>query len=178
MLANTRVLTPTIVNEFRFGLNAFNNATARELAGVRNVIEELQIPGLQTPDPITWGTPRMQIRNVNMSGFGDNSQGPFDVHNTIIQVVDNVSVIRGKHSLRFGFEIKRDRYNQLGNEFPRGSFSASRERAARDPFDAPTAIRSPISIWAISSGPRSPLQTLSISSAGPASTTTSTTPSG
>jgi len=122
MLANTRVLTPTIVNEFRFGINTFKNATARELAGVRNVIEELQIPGIVTGDPIAWGSPRMIIRGAGLSGFGDDSQGPFDVRNAIFQVVDNVSLIRGKHSIRMGFEIRRDRYNQLGNEFPRGSF--------------------------------------------------------
>jgi hypothetical protein len=122
VLSNTRTITPVMVNEFRFGINTFYNATARELANVRDVIAELKIPGLQTPDPDSWGTPRME-GFPGLSGFGDDSQGPFVVRDATFQFVDNVSIVRGRHSFRFGAEIRRDRFNQAGNEFPRGSFN-------------------------------------------------------
>lgn len=122
MLSNTRTLAPTLVNEFRGGVNTFYNATARELARVRDVIAELKIPGFSTPDPDAWGIPRMEGFQ-GLSGFGDDSQGPFVVRNATFQFVDNLSLIRGKHSLRFGGEVRRDRFNQAGNEFPRGSFN-------------------------------------------------------
>jgi hypothetical protein len=122
MLSNTRTFTPTIVNEFRFGVNTFFNSTGRELAYVRDVISELNIPGLSTPDPASWGTPRME-GFAGLSGFGDDSQGPFVVNNATFQVVDNLALIRGKSSFRFGGEVRRDRFNQSGNEFPRGSFN-------------------------------------------------------
>ena len=57
MGSNTRSLTPTVVNETRFGYTRFYNSTARELAGVRDVVKELAIPGLNTGAPITWGIP-------------------------------------------------------------------------------------------------------------------------
>src|SRR5262249_15751001 len=38
------------------------------------------------------------------------------------QWVDNVSWTRGKHSLRFGAEIRRDRYNTSQYSFSRGQF--------------------------------------------------------
>ncbi len=81
----------------------------------------MAIPGLTTPDPITWGIPRITSL-VGVSGFGNDSSGPFAIYDTTFQWTDNFSWIKGKHSLRFGGEVRRDRYNQKGNEFARGSF--------------------------------------------------------
>ncbi len=46
MIGNTRTLSPTVVNEFRFGFNSFYNTFGRELAFVRDVTSELGIPGM------------------------------------------------------------------------------------------------------------------------------------
>ncbi len=120
MLSNTRVLSPSMVNEFRFGYNKFFNSLGRELAFQRDVVGELKIPGLDSPPPIGWGIPSVGISGF--SGFGDDSEGPYVNTNHVFQWTDNLSWTRGKHSLRFGFEIRRDRYNQVGNQFARGSF--------------------------------------------------------
>ncbi|HYZ87244.1 MAG TPA: carboxypeptidase-like regulatory domain-containing protein [Bryobacteraceae bacterium] len=120
MLSNVRVLGPTKVNEFRFGFTQFDNAAQRELANVRDVVTELNIPGLRGGDPATWGIPSVSI--TNYSGFGDDSESPYVNNNKSMQFIDNFSSIRGKHSLRFGGEVRRDEYNQVGNQFPRGSF--------------------------------------------------------
>ena len=37
--------------------------------------------------------------------------------------MDNVSLIRGKHTFRFGGEYTRQNFNQVGNQFSRGQFS-------------------------------------------------------
>ena len=121
MISNTRVFGGNKVNEFRFGVNYFYNLLGLELSGVRDVVGELGIPGLRTPDPITWGIPRI-TNVVGVSGFGNDSSGPFAINDALFQWTDNFSLIKGKHSLRFGGEIRRDRYNQKGNEFARGSF--------------------------------------------------------
>jgi len=121
MISNTRVISPTKVNEFRFGVNDFDNLVGLELSGKRDVVAELGIPGLSTPDPITWGIPRI-TNLVGVSGFGNDSSGPFAINDAIFQVTDNFSWMKGRHSFRFGGEIRRDRYNQKGNEFARGSF--------------------------------------------------------
>ncbi len=119
MIANTRVLSPSTVNEFRFGHSGLFNSTGRELAFLRDVNGELKLPGLPSPPPDAWGIPEVGI--TGFSGFGDSTEGPYVNHNHMFQWVDNLSWIRGKHSLRFGAEIRRDRYNQIGNQFPRGS---------------------------------------------------------
>ncbi|MBI2686893.1 MAG: TonB-dependent receptor [Acidobacteria bacterium] len=117
---NTRTLTPNIVNETRFGYTRFYNSTARELAGQRDVVKELAIPGLATGAPITWGIPSIGISNY--SGFGDDSEGPYENKNSSLQFLNNTSWVHGRHTFRFGGEIRRDQFNQDGNQFARGSF--------------------------------------------------------
>jgi hypothetical protein len=121
MISNTRAFGPNKVNEFRFGANHFYNLLGLELSGVKDVVGDLKIPGLTTPDPITWGVPRI-TNLVGVSGFGNDSSGPFAIYNSTFQWTDNFSLMKGKHSIRLGGEVRRDRYNQKGNEFARGSF--------------------------------------------------------
>lgn len=120
MGSNVRVFGPTTVNEFRFGYTRFFNAAGRELAFVRDVVTELGIPGLKGPAPVAWGIPSVSVQNF--SGFGDDSEGPYANSNNAMTFVDNVSWINGKHSFRFGGEVRRDVYNTSGNQFPRGAF--------------------------------------------------------
>ncbi len=124
MIQNTRVFSPTKVNEFRFGINRFYNALAQTLSCKENVVAELGLPALNTSNCQVWGIPN--IRNINpLSGWGDNANGPYVLNDAVFQVIDNFSWIAGKHSIRFGGEVRRDRYNQLGNEFPRAAYSFS-----------------------------------------------------
>ncbi|MFN0121685.1 MAG: hypothetical protein ACKV2V_14425, partial [Blastocatellia bacterium] len=120
MVSNTRTLSPTIVNETRFGYNSFFNSLGRELAGQRDVVSELNIPGVASGPPISWGIPRIRVQCFN--GFGDDSEGPYVNTNKTFQIIDNLSWTRGNHSLRFGGEIRWDQFNQVGNQFARGAF--------------------------------------------------------
>ncbi|HYO83996.1 MAG TPA: carboxypeptidase-like regulatory domain-containing protein, partial [Bryobacteraceae bacterium] len=121
MVSNTRVLSPSQVNEARFGYNTFYNVLGQELGGVRNVVEELGIP-LQTPDPTIWGIPTIRGFIGGLSEFGNTPNGPFTVDNGIWQLIDNFSWIAGRHSVRFGGEYRYDKFYQAGNEFARGVF--------------------------------------------------------
>ncbi len=124
LLANTRILSPTAVNEFRFGYSGLSNINLNQAANVNNVVGDLGgIPGLATPTPITYGIPAIGI--TGYSGFGSSSTAPDITYDHIFQWVDNVSLTRGTHSIRFGAEIRRDRYNQEGNQFASGSFAFS-----------------------------------------------------
>ncbi len=120
MIANTWTLSSNVLNEFRFGHNYFFNTYGRELAFVRNVVAELNIPGLVDPPAEAWGIPSVPTKGF--SGFGDSTEGPYTNRNHAFEFVDNLSWIRGKHSLRFGASLRIDRYNQVGNQFARGSF--------------------------------------------------------
>jgi hypothetical protein len=137
MLSNTRTLSPASVNEFRFGYNQFANDQLLRYAYERDVTSELNIPGLTSPIEAAWGTPSIGLEN-GVSGFGESSEGPYVNRNHTFQFLDNLSIVKGKHTLRFGGELRRDRYNQVGNQFPRGSF-IFQAKATFDPANrAPT----------------------------------------
>jgi len=131
MGSNTRTLTPNIVNETRFGYTRFYNSTARELARSRDVVTELAIPGLKSGAPISWGIPSIGL--ANYSGFGDDSEGPYENNNNSMQFLNNTSWIKGKHTFRFGGEYRKDQFNQDGNQFARGSFGFEINATRRGP---------------------------------------------
>ena len=120
MIGNTRTLSSRVLNEFRFGFNSFFNTYGRELAYERDVVSELGIPGITPGPPESWGIPAIVISGYN--GFGDSTEGPYTNRNKVFEFVDNLSWIRGTHSLKLGGSIRFDHFNQDGNQFSRGSF--------------------------------------------------------
>jgi hypothetical protein len=120
MIGNTYTVSPTVLNEFRFGYNSFFNTFGRELAFVRDVVEELGIPGVSTGPPESWGIPSIGISGYN--GFGDSTEGPYTNRNKAFEFTDNISWFRGTHSFKAGAAIRFDQFNQVGNQFARGSF--------------------------------------------------------
>ncbi|MBL0158761.1 MAG: TonB-dependent receptor [Bryobacterales bacterium] len=122
MASNTRVFSPTTVNEARYGYTRFYNTNGTELAFTRDVVGELKVPGLAGGPPVQWGVPNVSLQGV-YAGFGNDSEGPYENTNSSWQIVDNLSIIRGKHSIKIGGEVRNDHYNQVGNQFARGQFT-------------------------------------------------------
>lgn len=120
--SNTRVLTSSLVNEARFGYTHFFNSLGTLSAYTNNAVQALGIPGLNPGAPSTWGIPLASFSGDGFSGIGDVQDGPYVVTDPTWQFVDNVSWVKGKHALRFGFEYNRQTFNQLGNQFSRGNF--------------------------------------------------------
>ncbi len=128
MISNTRIFTPTMVNEFRATHVGFANSVTTLLGGVRNIPAELNIPGFAPPLSSEWGVPTLQINTFGSTSggnnfFGDVSAGPFVNNDHFFQFVDNISWSKGKHSLRFGAEVRRDRYNTVGAAGARGMYA-------------------------------------------------------
>lgn len=119
LLANTRTLSPRLVNEFRFGISRFTNNGFGELAGVRDVTSELNIPGVSRLAPDGWGLPT--ITYSGLSGFGGTPGGTIR-YATTFQWADNIYWVHGKHALRFGAEIRRERWNASSYTFGQGQF--------------------------------------------------------
>ncbi|MGH9721746.1 MAG: carboxypeptidase regulatory-like domain-containing protein [Bryobacteraceae bacterium] len=125
MASNTRVLRSNVVTETRFGYTQFYNTTGPELAFTRDVVGDLKITGLSSGPPVQWGIPSVSLSGV-YSGFGNDSEGPYENNNSSLQFLNNTSVIHGKHTFKFGGEFRRDGYNQIGNQFARGQFTFNR----------------------------------------------------
>ena len=131
MGSNTWTISPHIVNDARFGYSHFFNSLGLLSAYTTDVVGGLGIPGLNSGAPSTWGIPNMTFasgptgttKNI-WSGFGDSTDGPYVVTDPTLSIIDNISWVKGKHSLRFGFEYNHQTFNQLGNQFSRGQFSS------------------------------------------------------
>ncbi len=134
MGSNTWTLTPHIVNEARLGYSNFFNSHGLLSAFTDDVVDSIGIPNLSGGLPATWGIPDMifasgpagqAITPPAWTEFGDvGGDGPYVVTDPTTAVVDNLAWMKGKHSLRFGFEYNRQTFNQLGNQFSRGQFYA------------------------------------------------------
>ncbi len=122
LISNTRVLSPTLVNEARFGVVEFANLTLPQTAYLDNVVGQLAIPGLVAkPNPAGWGIPNITLTGV--SSFGTSSSNVSQLYQTTFEWADNLSWVHGNHSFRFGAEFRRDRYNPSGQQFGDGGFT-------------------------------------------------------
>jgi hypothetical protein len=130
MGSNTRTFSPNVVNEARFGYTRFYNSIGTYLAFQQNVVDEIGIPGLQGGPSVQWGIPNVTLSNY--TAIGDGTEGPYANDNNTLQLMDNLSIIIGKHTLRFGGEYRRENYNQVGNQFARGQFTFQ-PNATQDP---------------------------------------------
>lgn len=120
VLANTRTIGGNKVNDVRFGLSRLVNSHISPRANTVNVVKELGI-NIPSDNPLYWGVPNIGI--TGLSGLGEESDAPFINYDTTIQLIDNFSWTFGTHSARFGGEVRRVRYNQIGGVVTRGRFN-------------------------------------------------------
>lgn len=120
VLANTRTFGANRVNDIRFGLSRLVNAHISPRANTVNVVKELGI-NIPSDNPLYWGVPNIGVSGL--AGLGEESDAPFINYDTTIQLVDNFSWTVGTHSYKFGGEVRRVRYNQIGGVVTRGRFN-------------------------------------------------------
>jgi hypothetical protein len=121
-ITNTRILSPSIVNEARFGFNAFDNANLGDLTYKDNVVAQLGPQFiLGNFGPFDYGLPAVTL--TGYTGIGPAAEGPYQFIDDNFDFVDNLSVVRGKHTMKIGADVRRDRYNTHGNYATRGQFN-------------------------------------------------------
>jgi hypothetical protein len=103
----------TVLNEFRFGYmrGDLDRLSPRRTAGF-SVERDLGIrgmlvggPGGTPPNELEIGFPSISIQGFN--GFGDSTGGAGIDQSKTYQFVNNVTVIRGRHALKMGADIRR-----------------------------------------------------------------------
>ena len=99
--AHNFVLSPSMLNEFRGGFNAQHTSETQSYS----TVELLAQTGLSVPQPNTeWSeAPQVLINGFMSTGAGN----PGTQRGQIVQLLDNFSWIRGKHSFKFGADFKR-----------------------------------------------------------------------
>lgn len=129
VVTETHIFTPTIVNELRFGLNR-NTSNRLQFNSEKNLAAGLGIPGIPF-GPDNGGLPNFNIGDL--LSFGSSEYQPTVERQTVFQIVDSLSWVHGRHTLKFGAELKpKVDFTILQPPVPRGSF-AFNGNATRDP---------------------------------------------
>ncbi|MFN8812322.1 MAG: carboxypeptidase regulatory-like domain-containing protein [Acidobacteriota bacterium] len=103
----TRVFGPTFLNEFKFGFSRLaSQRFSRSVIDNEDVMGALGIRGFAT-QPREFGVATLQMTSVSNVPNVD----PFQQANNTFQLLDNVTLIKGKHSLKFGGEFRRFQFN-------------------------------------------------------------------
>lgn len=117
-VTETHLFSPTIVNEFRSGINRLVNPRVQE-------DNSLSFPGLAnvffTPLANNRGLPRTTITGFSTLGGATNL--PSERDDTTYQIIDNLSWTRGKHALKFGGEWRKFFSTNLQTNNGRGVLS-------------------------------------------------------
>jgi len=145
MFGNTWVVGANKVNELRAGVSRFENSNIPIQAGVRNVVKELGI-NLDTSFPLYWGVPNVTF-GAGFTLTGNSPDSPFINYDTMIQVNDNFVWTRGTHNIKFGGELTRTRFNQLGGVTTRGRFVVNGQYSSSGVSGQPIVAAHNVADW-------------------------------
>jgi hypothetical protein len=114
-ISDVHTISPTVINEARFGLFYLNNTRSLDEPFLAITNESVGIPNPATIYDSSAGTNRLGhfIGRNNLAGFSFG--GPNDSFNRRDQksysFADNLSMIRGSHTVRLGGEYKRHSFD-------------------------------------------------------------------
>jgi hypothetical protein len=124
-LTHNWVLSPSLVNSFRFGWQRMNLERIGEKGTEgRDLITELGITGVGFGGKDAYGLPQFVVQGYDP--FGDQLLAtPSQYHDTVYQFGDHIAKSTRSHSLKIGAEVRRFRWNMLGFFQNRGFYSFS-----------------------------------------------------
>jgi hypothetical protein len=114
----TRVISPSLINELRFGLNQTRQFIYGQYLG-RDMNREFGITNVAV-DPQVSGFPLIRIDGF--ANFGDRDAWPNRFRAGNYQVSDTLTWTKKGHSLKFGGEIFWTHYDENNYNSPRGNF--------------------------------------------------------
>jgi outer membrane receptor protein involved in Fe transport len=130
-IGNVHIFSPTVFNELNLGLVRFRRERHSLDAFKRNWIEELGIKGI-SPIPFTWATPSMTPAGYAEIGYSSNN-AVFNWVTNAAQIVDNLSLVRGAHTVKTGFTIQFKRMTSIQWGQPDGTYTFSGQFSAPVP---------------------------------------------
>jgi outer membrane receptor protein involved in Fe transport len=120
--------SPAFINEFRAGYDRENVSQLSTLTNTGFTIESLGINGMKVggPNGRPLGPNEEGFPLLNIAGYlgmgSDLAASNLDNSQTY-QIVDNLSLVRGRHTLKTGFDLRKLYDNATTNNWPFGSIS-------------------------------------------------------
>jgi len=124
VVSDTHTFSPTLVNEFKLGFNRTRSESQDYNFGA-DVLSQLGINGIDNPnnDPAIGGMPLFSFGGAIPIAASNNTNQSYTAQNTY-QVIDNVSWFSGRHSVKFGVDIRRLQVNNQNKPLSiRGTYS-------------------------------------------------------
>jgi len=119
VLSETHIFNPRIVNEFRLGYSR-NRSERLQFDANENLSAQLGIPGIPFSTN-NGGLPQFTVNGLNT--FGSSEYQPTVETQEVYHIIDSVSIIFGRHTLKVGAELKpRVNFSILQPPVPRGAF--------------------------------------------------------
>jgi outer membrane receptor protein involved in Fe transport len=115
----TKILSASMVNEARVGVVRWN-IDINPIGNAFNTASAVGIPGININGQ-SGGLPALTITGFQV--IGDNSTYPEFSRMTLFQYEDNLTVVHGNHTFKFGGQFVRDRFNGFSAFPTRGSFT-------------------------------------------------------
>lgn len=120
-LSETHILDSTHVNEFRFGYNRIN-AHRYQVNFNENVSGQLDYPGVPfEPGTFNGGLPALTFSDGSAPELGSSGYLPSIEKQNSYVFTDNFTWIKGRHSLKFGTEIRFEQFTIFQPSASRGT---------------------------------------------------------
>lgn len=126
-LSETHMFSPNVVNEFKAGVSQFMNPRSTNDQNIK-FIEQFNIPGTRLDGPAYPGVPSIAV--TGFAGIGEPTNFPQQRVDRTYQVADNMTVVHGRHSFKFGFDVMRFQTNGTVVGNGRGSYTFSAQASA------------------------------------------------
>jgi hypothetical protein len=123
-LGFTHIFSSSTVNELRVGFNRVKGADGTTVGGQKAPPPELTVPGVSN-DPAIAGI--TVFDPAGYSHVGDPEFIPTYTRTQELQISDTLSLVRGRHSLKTGFQLRRSDFDLFQIPQPRGKFGFSGE---------------------------------------------------
>src|SRR5208283_3722981 len=124
-LSYTHVFNPTLISETRL---AFSRLVTARVQGNSNVDEFTAngIGGYNPTAPLNGGLPQMGLGNY--SQIGANDWLPTKEWSNVWDFIQNVSLTKGSHSIKFGFEFRPIKFPFIQYPYPHGELDYSKNQ--------------------------------------------------
>jgi outer membrane receptor protein involved in Fe transport len=117
MASDTYIFSPNVINQLRVSINKID-AQPAVTSGLTNDKYGINVPN---SNPLAVGLPSIAISGF--SGLGDAQQPFVQRNNDVYQLADDLSWLRGKHSMKFGLDVRSEHMFIAFINRPNGDFT-------------------------------------------------------
>lgn len=111
-----------MINEFWVGYNYGNLRASQETTHEPISATQFGLQNTEVSSPDFYGVPLIRITGISGLGTANGGFRPEGGRNHMFQFLDHITVIRGRHTIKAGADIRHIRYRGLNGFLPRGAF--------------------------------------------------------